>query len=294
MKKTHILAVFFGAVLSSQAGVVYFDLSPAGSDVAVGLSPSNEVPAVTNSTGSGGGISGGVVFDTQSLVLQVAIGYGSAAGFTDLTGVPTAMHIYGPAHPGENAAPLVDLSPYNFSAANPTNGGVIFGNLAFPSNSVSDLLAGLTYVSIDTASNPSGEIRGQLIIVPPVIISASANPDVLWPPNHKMVKVTVSATVTDASGPTTWKIISVSSNEPIDGSEKGKGKGNDHGSGNGDGNTSPDWQITGPHTLLLRAEREGNGDGRVYSITIQATDAAGNLSNPKVVTVLVPHDQGKH
>lgn len=308
MKKIHILAILLGTVLSSPAGLVYFDLSPPGSDAAVGLSPSNEVPAVTNSTGSGDGISGGVVFDTNTLVLQVAIGYGSAAGFADLTGVPVGMHIFGPAHPGENAGPLVDLSPYNFSAANPTNGGVIFGNLPFPGNSVSNLLAGLIYVSIDTASNPNGEIRGQLIPAPPVIVSASANPDVLWPPNHKMVAVTVSATVIDSCGPTSWKIIGVASNEPADGKGqssgkgKGNGKGNGHGNGNGNsggegngsGDTTPDCQITGPHTLLLRAERDGNGDGRVYSITIQATDAAGNLSATYVVTVSVPHDQGNH
>ena len=62
--------------------------------------------------------------------------------------------------------------------------------------------------------------------------------------------------------------------------------------GEGDGNTSPDWEITGDLTLDLRAERSGQGDGRVYTITIECTDASGNPS-AKDVTVIVPHDQGK-
>src|ERR1043165_1509531 len=174
-------SLIFVAALSSQAAFVQFNISPAGTDAAVGLSSSNQGPAVTNSTGSGDVISGGIVLDTDSLAFNFAIGYGSAARFTDLTGPPTAMHIHGPAAPGQNAAPLLDLMPFNFQAANPALGGVIVGTVLFPTNSVSNLLAGLTYVNIHTALNPDGEIRGQLIpaIVtngPPTIsCSASTN-----------------------------------------------------------------------------------------------------------------------
>jgi CHRD domain len=376
MKSAFMLVL--GTAFACQASVLHFQLSPAGTDAAVGLSPSNEVPMVTNSSGSGDVISGGILFDTDTLLLQVDVGYGSAAGFTDLTGVPTAMHIHGPAAAGQNAGVLVDLSPYNFAAADPTKGGVIFGTFAFPTNAVSNLLAGLTYLNIHTALNPSGEIRGQLVpvtatnsppllvcppdstlqcgteamltatvsdpdgdaltlvwsvngapvqtntlpaqnppvttsvmlladlprgtnivgitatdsatnttscsstvtvvdTIPPVITRASANPSTLWPPNHRMVNVTVRASVTDACGPTTWRITRVTSNEPVNGT--------------GDGDTAPDWQITGPHTLKLRAERSGRGHGRIYSIYLRAKDAAGNLSDPTLVTVTVPHSQ---
>ena len=77
----------------------------------------------------------------------------------------------------------------------------------------------------------------------------------------------------------TWHITQVTSNEPVN--------------GKGDGNTAPDWQILGNHTVALRAERSGNGSGRIYTITIQASDANGNLSDPKTVTVTVPKSQGK-
>lgn len=73
--------------------------------------------------------------------------------------------------------------------------------------------------------------------------------------------------------------MSVASNEPVNGT--------------GDGDTAPDWQITGDLTVNLRAERSGSGSGRVYSITTQCADVAGNSSPPQLVTTVVPHAQGK-
>ena len=51
--------------------------------------------------------------------------------------------------------------------------------------------------------------------------------------------------------------------------------------------TSPDWQVVDPHHVMLRAERSLGGDGRVYTVTITATDAAGG-SGTQQVTVTVP------
>jgi uncharacterized repeat protein (TIGR01451 family) len=118
-----------------------------------------------------------------------------------------------------------------------------------------------------TASNP-----------PPVIANPSANPSVLWPPNHKMVDVTVNYKVLDNCGPVTCT-LSVSSNEPVNGT--------------GDGDTAPDWEIVDAHHVRLRAERAGNGIGRVYTITITCRDSAGNSSNRRV-TVRVPKSQGEN
>jgi hypothetical protein len=40
--------------------------------------------------------------------------------------------------------------------------------------------------------------------------------------------------------------------------------------------------VTGPLTLDLRAERSGTGTGRVYTIEVETTDAAGNTTRQTV------------
>ena len=109
----------------------------------------------------------------------------------------------------------------------------------------------------------------------PVIVSVAATPSVLKPPNHRMVGVTVNVSATDTCDPVPFcRLMAVSSNEPVN--------------GQGDGNTAPDWQITGPLTADLRAERSGTGSGRVYTLTTECRDATGNTSQG-TTTVTVPH-----
>jgi len=128
--------------------------------------------------------------------------------------------------------------------------------------------------------NGNQSTQNQTVVVhdttPPTFQGLTASPNVLWSPNHQMVAVSISAVVTDAcdSAPVT-RIIGVASNEPINGT--------------GDGDTAPDWEITGNLTLNLRAERAGNGNGRVYTITVESRDASGNASI-RTVTVTVPHN----
>jgi hypothetical protein len=45
-------------------------------------------------------------------------------------------------------------------------------------------------------------------------------------------------------------------------------------------------------SFALRAERHGNGNGRVYTITYRATDDAGNTTLATAI-VTVPHDRGR-
>ena len=111
---------------------------------------------------------------------------------------------------------------------------------------------------------------------PPTISGVSVDKPTLWPPDHKMVDVTVNYGAGDpCSAPVCT--LSVSSSEPVNGI--------------GDGNTSPDWVVVDAHHVQLRAERSGTGNGRVYTITINCKDAAGNMAS-STVTVTVAHDQG--
>jgi hypothetical protein len=107
----------------------------------------------------------------------------------------------------------------------------------------------------------------------------------LWPPNHKLVAVTIEANAYDNSGGPVYLDVSVMSSEPPD--------------GEGDGSTEPDWIIDGIEDgpggmvhLQLRSERSGKGEGRTYTVTIVATDAYGNSSSAQV-SIVAPHDKGK-
>jgi len=109
---------------------------------------------------------------------------------------------------------------------------------------------------------------------PPVITGFNISRRNVWPPNHQTVDVMVDYNSTDNCGVVSCH-LSVSSNEP--------------GNGHGDGNTTPDWRIVNDHLIKLRAERSGNGKGRVYTITVTCTDQYGNASS-KTTTVDVQHD----
>src|SRR5882724_133808 len=163
MKKTISTVALLAGLCASHAVVWNFDLSPAGADHAVGLSPSNEVPVVTNSTGSGNEIGSGITFDTSTLMLSLSVGYVSAFGFSDLTGPATIMHIHGPAPTNVAAPVLINLASNHTPAANPTNGGFIGGTVTYTADQAAFLFGGSNYINIHTALNPGGEIRGQLV-----------------------------------------------------------------------------------------------------------------------------------
>jgi predicted extracellular nuclease len=115
--------------------------------------------------------------------------------------------------------------------------------------------------------------------IAPTFDEVSVTPDMLWPPNHKYVTVSAVVTVADNIDPNpTLTLVSVTSNEPDDGL--------------GDGDTPDDIVVVDDFTFELRAERSGTGDGRVYTITYEATDACGN-STIATATVTVPHSKGK-
>ena len=115
--------------------------------------------------------------------------------------------------------------------------------------------------------------------IAPTIDDIRLTPNVLWPANHKYVDVGATVFTSDNfDTDVDVTLVSVTSNEPDN--------------GKGDGNTVDDIVIVDDLTLKLRAERSGRGDGRIYTITYQATDDCGNTATADA-TVTVPHSQGK-
>lgn len=122
------------------------------------------------------------------------------------------------------------------------------------------------------------QFEGYVRDTTPPVLQLSADPSQLWPPNHRMVPVKVSVDVKDDQDPQpVVTLVAVQSNEPDDGL--------------GDGDTAGDIQDatigSDDRDLSLRAERGGTGTGRVYTLTYQARDAAGNVSTA-TVEVAVP------
>jgi hypothetical protein len=107
--------------------------------------------------------------------------------------------------------------------------------------------------------------------VPPTIQNVTATPNILWPPNHKMIPVVIQVSAADETDPAPVShIVSVSCNEASAGAQ--------------------DWVITGDLTLELRAERTGCNTDRIYTITVECEDESGNVSEAEA-TVIVPHDK---
>ncbi|MGB2809874.1 MAG: LamG-like jellyroll fold domain-containing protein, partial [Sedimentisphaerales bacterium] len=104
----------------------------------------------------------------------------------------------------------------------------------------------------------------------------SVTPTMLWPPNHKMVLITPSWTVSDECDATPQvSLVGIVANEGDDII--------------GDGHTSDDIQIGDDGSIYVRAERSGPGSDRIYTITYQSVDDCGNTT-VRSATVSIPHD----
>jgi len=124
------------------------------------------------------------------------------------------------------------------------------------------------------------EVMISVVDTTPPEITVTVSPEVLWPPNHKMVDIEYTVAVSDiCDDMVMWELVDLTSNEPDNGT--------------GDGDTADDIQGaefgTMDTNVSLRAERAGMYNGRVYQATFQATDSHGNTS-VAMAMVHVPHD----
>ncbi len=144
----------------------------------------------------------------------------------------------------------------------------------------------ITWTATDSSGNHSS--CSQIITVvdnePPVIVFNGLTPS-MWPPNHKYQTFSATNFVTgvtdncDSISVSSVVITKVTSDEIEN--------------GNGDGNTFNDIVIAANcKSVQLRAEREGNGDGRVYTIFFSVQDSSGNTGTG-TARVVVRHNPGE-
>lgn len=111
------------------------------------------------------------------------------------------------------------------------------------------------------------------------VVNAAVFNNSLWPANNKMVDVGFSYQVSDGCAEDVDISIAVTADEPTATAP-----------GAGGPNHAPDAEIAADGRILLRAERSGSGDGRVYRITVTATDVSGNSAFSSVF-VRVNHNK---
>ena len=135
-----------------------------------------------------------------------------------------------------------------------------------------DADAAVDWLYDDTTPLRSSDHDGLVLFIdatPPQI--SVSDPASLWPPDHKYQSFSVSGFVSSVSDNgallpvESVYITKVTSDEEEDAV------------GGGDGSTTDDIVIENYNTVKIRAEREGSGNGRVYSIYVAAQDQSGNI-----------------
>ncbi|HVK40668.1 MAG TPA: hypothetical protein VNA88_19200 [Candidatus Kapabacteria bacterium] len=130
---------------------------------------------------------------------------------------------------------------------------------------------GSSYTDEDGSSgSPYILAKGVCNVMPTITVSLS--PDVLWSPNNQMANITATVNVTGDN--TTVELVSITSDEGDEANDVGSAT-----------------TGTADYAFQLRKQRDGSGDGRVYTVTYRVTDDCGNTATASA-TVSVPHDQG--
>ena len=113
---------------------------------------------------------------------------------------------------------------------------------------------------------------------PPMCELATPSESDLLPPNHKFKKIEIRGITDPENEVVVTQVTAVTQDEPTN--------------GGGDGDTETDAILKNDKKsghALIRSERDGQGDGRVYEIHFEATDSSGNGCRGQV-TVCVPRD----
>ena len=176
----------------------------------------------------------------------------------------------------DTPAGWVDQVQYSLAGAQVSDPQVVQGASASFGISAAGVTT-VSYFATDAAGNDEAitSLPVRIDSTPPAIDGLPED-CFLWPPNHEIRQVATITAADPVSGVASLQ-ASAASSEPSD-------------------PAAPDVVITpdgaGGYTVGLRVARLGTGTGRVYTITVQATDFADNVRT-MTARCVVAHDQGK-
>lgn len=107
-------------------------------------------PVITAGTGEAT-----VTLDTNSFLLTWDVTY------QDLSSGVTLAHFHGPAAPGSNASPFVNMAPTTGATS-----GTMLGDATLTETQAQWIMDGLAYINIHTEDHGGGELRGQVVPEP--------------------------------------------------------------------------------------------------------------------------------
>lgn len=174
------------------------------------------------------------------------------------------------AHDDSGATPVCSLTSISASGGT-VDDYAITGLLTAKVRAVGGRTYTLNVGCSDAAGNMTPAATAVFVVpdtTAPVIHSVSASPNAVWPPNGKMVAVTVSVDASDNLDAAPYCFVkAVTSN----------------------GGDADDALVYGQFDASVRAEKNADGSTRVYTIKVTCQDAAGNKSWSST-TVVVAKD----
>lgn len=225
---------------------IFFDINDQD------LSVTNTPPSVTVDT-AGGSVDDACEFTVQFTATATDT-CGVLAGDVDVDLVKGANNF-------TLGAPTINVQQVTSTQVDVSGSVVVSGLLGSPAQ----LTVSVTAQDACGASSNDTALAEVVDDTPPTI-DVSLDPDRLWPPNHKMEPIWATVAAADNCPNVSYALTSLVSDEPDNGVA--------------DGNTVNDIQNAAIGTpdlqFDLRAERAGNGDGRVYTATYTAVDGSGS------------------
>jgi hypothetical protein len=132
----------------------------------------------------------------------------------------------------------------------------------------------VTYDAVDAWGNEAEQVTRMVVVedTTPPEISLVVEPNVLWPPNGKMIEVRPEWEASDNCDEQVEVSLVDISMSPV-------------------GDINDYVEIGDDGSIYLRAAKDKEGSGRIYTLVYEAADDSGNVTEASA-TVTVPHSRG--